>query len=125
MHFKNRGEVYSQLQTIAFNIFFQFLCVLQEVILQRKSGEEKLGLTLCYEAHASDEDTMTDVYVSEVSTPSTGTPNKYTLYLGKVHNDTMSPSNSNKYTMAISMKEVNPVPVVGTPSTSGKHAWYL
>ena len=44
---------------------------LQDITLLRNSSSDKLGLTLCYENHGcsdDDDEPLTDVYVSEVST---------------------------------------------------------
>ena len=43
----------------------------QDITLLRNSSSDKLGLTLCYENHGcsdDDDEPLTDVYVSEVST---------------------------------------------------------
>ena len=40
------------------------LYILQEVLLQRTSPDERLGLTLCYETDA--EDGLTDIFIDDI-----------------------------------------------------------
>ena len=56
-------------RTACMSFIRQAACDFQDVTLLRKNASDKLGLTLCYDNHgcSDDNESLTDVYVSEVS----------------------------------------------------------